>query len=275
VASPTAEAWSTPSSETALQTSHDVNLPSGLTTGKRCIVVFAYAVTGNAISWTGTGFTAIANGAIEQTLGATQGIATAYRDCDGTEGATIVVGTNPSTRSCHVAVRISGHDSGTAPTATAVAGSNASADPPSLDAGSSKEYLWLACGSNSHGGTYTAGSPSGYSNLTQGNTGGTTTAHSLVGIADQAVTAQTENPGAFAGADAASEWAAVTIAIHPATGTQHTVNPPDTLSLSDALTQSRGLARADTLALTDDATPLLTVAIPMIAMPPLRPGGWR
>jgi hypothetical protein len=210
-----------PSSEDSNKTSHTVLLPGSIAAGDLLIAVFTYSVTANTITWPG-GWTAIPNGAKEETGGSSQGIATAYRQADGSEGGSITVGTSGTCRSASVVLRITDHENPAtqAPEAASTNGLNGPANPPSLTiTGGPKDILWIACGGNSHSSIYTT-APANYSNLQQdqGDGGGTAGAYSNVGTAERQLNASTEDPGAFAGSDAVSEWCGVTIAIHPSSG---------------------------------------------------------
>lgn len=199
-------------------TSHIVSLPASIASGNLLIVVFSYGITANTISFP-AGWTAITNGAAEETGGSSHGIATAYRQADGSEGASITVTSSVATRSAHVVLRITGHENPAtqAPEAAATNGANGNADPPNLaPTGGAKDYLWIACGANSHLDIYTA-APTNYTDLTQTEADTGTAGNSAqVGTGERQLNAASENPGAFTGANAVAEWAAVTIAIHPA-----------------------------------------------------------
>ena len=208
------------SAVTSNTTSHTVTLPGSISAGNLLIAVFSYGITGNTVTFP-AGWNAIANGAAEQTNGSDEGIATAWRKADGSEGANITVTTGVNARSASVVLRITGHiDPATqVPEAANTVGLNGSADPPSLTpTGGAKDYLWIACGANSHLDSYT-GAPTDYSNLTatEADTG-TAGNSSQVGTAERQLNAASEDPGAFTGANAAAEWAAVTIAVHPDPG---------------------------------------------------------
>ena len=220
------------SSQGSNSTSHTVNLPSGITSGKLLIVKFGYAVTSNSVDLTGTGFTAITNGAVENTGGSTEGIFTAYRWTDGSEGSTISIATGTATRSNHQSLLISGaqNPSTQAPEAQTSTVNNLPPDPPSLTpTGGAKDYLWIACGSQARSDVDhdLTGAPSSYSNLNaSATTGGTGAGWSTGATAERQLNASSENPGAFTSTNGIiGESAAVTIAIHPTTGGTTIVSP--------------------------------------------------
>lgn len=199
-------------------TSHTVSLPAGITSGDLLMVAFSYAVTGNTITWPG-GWTEFGWSPVEQTGGGTNGLACAFRQADGTEGATISVGTSVSTRSAHVSYRISGHENPATelPQGASALAQNSSGDPPSLTpTGGAKDYLWLAVSAGSEDTVETA-APASYTDLQAiaGTGGGGAGTKCVIATAERQLNAASENPGAFSGASASSDWAAATIAIHP------------------------------------------------------------
>lgn len=111
-----------------------------------------------------------------------------------------------------VLYRLSGADtiSGTATT-----GSSTNANPPSHDAGASRDHLWIATVSHSSDASSVSASPSGYGTLTQ-------VSHNLdfdpsrTATAERAATAQTEDPGTFT--HASSGWISWTLATYAASG---------------------------------------------------------
>lgn len=207
-----------PSSVGAVNTSHTVTLTGSIAAGNLLIIGFSYAITANTVTWPG-GWTAIPSGANEQTSGSSEGLASAYRWADGTEGASISVGTSVGTRSASICWRITGamNPATQAPEALTAIGVNGQADPPSLTpTGGAKDYLWLAIGANSSLTELTT-APTNYSNFDHAQAlAGTGAATSAIGGATRQLNAASENPGAFAGAEATSEWVGLTIAIHPA-----------------------------------------------------------
>ena len=200
------------SAQDTAATSHTVDLPAGIVAGDLLIVVFA--VRGNpGVTWGGTGFTEF----FEVANGANHALALAYRQADGTEGATITVTTGASQKSAHTAYRITGHVNPAthAPEASAGAtGNSAAPDPDSLSpTGGAKDYLWLAVLGWNQFGTTLTGYPTNYLN---GITKTTSSGNSAnVGSAERELNAASENPGAFT-LSASEQWIAATVAVHPA-----------------------------------------------------------
>lgn len=210
-------------------TSHTVSMPASIVAGDLLIVTFGW--TSNlpqTISWP-AGYTPITGAKVEQST--VVGVDVAYRWADGTEGATISVGTSGLTKSCSVAYRITGavNPATQAPEAAATSNTSASAaNPPNLaPTGGSKDYLWLVVASND-GETALTTAPTNYTNFIAENTGvtGATSVNCVMGTAERALTASSEDPGAFNSTSTA--WSAVTIAIHPA-GAAVTVPPRPTV----------------------------------------------
>src|SRR3990172_7113539 len=102
---PTVQTTNTSVDNTATM-SHTVNLPSGIVSGNLLIVVAGFKGGSNTVvSWPG-GWT----GGLNKDQGTNVKIAAAWRQADGTEGATITVGTNNNVKSSHLSYRITGHE---------------------------------------------------------------------------------------------------------------------------------------------------------------------
>ena len=183
-----------------------------------------------------------------------------YRWADGTEGADDTLSCTTSQKLGAICWEITGAENPATqtPEASAAAfgttGANV-ADPPTVTpTGGSKDYLFLAVGTqDGEVGAYTA-FPTNYANLIAANsgTGGAAGSNVVMGGASRQLTAASENPGAFTHGTPITAWIAFAIAIHPApTGTPHTANPSSTLSLTDARTLAQGKAVADTKPLAD------------------------
>ena len=217
------------SAETTIVATHNISLPAGIVSGNLLIATLGYAVTGNTITWP-AGWTAFA--AIENTTGSTEGISVAYRQADGTEGATVDVTSSVATRSTHTAYRISGAENPAtqAPQAATASTTNLPPDPPNLTpTGGAKDYLWLAIGASAQGGTYPSFSTN-YINGIQINTGGTGAGDSISGSCERQLNAASENPGAFGANSATAESVAVTVAIHPAAAAPKSLVAPRRIS---------------------------------------------
>jgi hypothetical protein len=204
VAFPTVAARATDINITST-TSQALDLPTGITAGDLLVVTVQIA-TGipQTITWP-SGWTQLysqVNGVVVQG-------AAAYRVADGTEGSTVTITLSSNSGVQSVALRITGHDSATAPQAgTATTGTTSTPNPPSLTpTGGAKDYLWIAC-CVSDAANVTA-APTNYSNLTVPGSG------SDIGTAERLLNAASEDPGTFTLASS-NEWVANTIAVHPA-----------------------------------------------------------
>lgn len=207
-------------------TSHTVSLPASIAAGDLLITTFGW--TSNCpqtISWP-AGYTPGTGAKIEHTT--VVGIDAAYRWADGTEGATISVGTSGLTKSTHNSYRITGAEnpSTQAPEFVAVSGTSAGApDSPNLTpTGGSKDYLWLTS-VNADGETDIAAAPTNFTNLVTATTGisGATSINCRMGSARRTLTAASEDPGTWT--NTSTSWTTQTIAIHPAGGGAVTVDP--------------------------------------------------
>ena len=217
MASPTVEATAT-SSVTSAGTSHTVSLPTGIVSGSGLRVTFAWtAGIPQTITWP-AGWTPITGYKHERSAANQVGIDSAYRQADGTEGASITVTTSASTKSAHIAKRYAGHESfatRTPEAGTGIDGGTSNPDPPAITpTGGSKDYLFEAdavCDEEDF--TWTA--PTNYTNQLVANTGvvGTPVTNCSVASARRALTASSEDPGTFT--HVLTGWVAQTVAIHP------------------------------------------------------------
>jgi len=219
MAFPTVQATNT-SADTTATTTHTVNLPTGIVSGNLLFVVFGMAIPdGQVITWPGTPDVDWHEFyRVDQTAGADAGMAGAWREADGTEGATITVTTSLSTKSAHVSYRITDHeDPDTQPPQAATAlGANGQSDPPSLTpTGGAKDYLWLAVSARTHDNTGVLTPPTSYGSIVEAS-GGTGSGGILTSVSQQNLNAASEDPASYTGGDALAEWTAATVAIHPA-----------------------------------------------------------
>jgi len=204
---PTVAATNT-SGQSSNVTSHTVNLPTGINAGDLLIVFFA-CDGDSTVTWpTGNGWASI----FHQTNSVTLDVG--YKIADGTEGATITVGTGASEQSAHISYRITGHNSAQAPqVSTGATGTSASPNPNSLTpTGGAKDYLWIAVEGNDDGRDTASAYPSNYTNG-QTNPAGTTSGVN-VAVARRQLNASSEDPGTFT--IPSEEWVACTVAVHPA-----------------------------------------------------------
>jgi len=200
---------------TAAATSFVVNIPTSAVAGDRVAVGFGYAVTGNTITGPGSGI--IAERTDEQTAGGTNGIYTLVYEVQGAE-TTITIGASVSTKAAAVGCRVEGDSDTDVPSLAGSFGVNGPPDPPSITPPSSKDYLFVALGSMVGEIAMTA-APTNYLNFTEADSGtaGAVASNCRTGIGTrQLTTGSAEDPVAFTGGDAASEWVGSLIMFHPA-----------------------------------------------------------
>ena len=220
MASPTPSDFVTTSLSTAA-TSFSVNIPTSAVAGDRVFVAFGYGVTGNTISLNGAPTGLVVEKQVEQALGGTNGLYCLVYEVQGAE-TTITLDATVSTKGAACACRVTGdEDPGTqAPEfSTGATGSNGPPDPDAVTpTGGSKDYLFIIAGSMG-GEVALTGADADYSNFTEADSGtaGAITSNSRTAIATRQLTAAaSDDPTAFTGGDATQEWAAMTIAFHPA-----------------------------------------------------------
>ena len=211
-----------PTVETTTTSEHNINdqsqvvsLPSGIVSGD-LILVFLSVNGTPSITWPSSpSFTKIDD--VENTGECV--LSVAYRQSDGTEGATITITTGADAKSSATAYRISGHEnpSTQAPEMSmGVTGTTGGPDPDNLTpTGGAEDFLWIAAHARDRSTTTTA-APTNYTNLLQ-------VAHSDAPLgastasARRNLNAASENPGTFT-VDNNNDWSAATIAVHPAAG---------------------------------------------------------
>lgn len=192
-------------------TNHTVNLPSGIAAGERLIVMFAGREPDDVTfpaGWTELYDTGNAGQACQ---------AGAYRDCDGTEGASITVTTTVNRRSAWQVWRLSRGNfiaSAAPEVGTVATGNSANPDPPTVAPswGGSVPTLFIVSAAIKESVTPPSVSswPTNYAdNQTQVTGAGTN--HALHAASRQASTSS-ENPGTFT-LSGSERWAAQTIAV--------------------------------------------------------------
>lgn len=181
-------------------TTHNFTSPSGQV-GDLLLLVFSVDAQETPSVTTGTGWTFLASSS--QSTNVTQAIY--YKYATGDDNGVI---TTTSEQSTHIIYRI--RYAGV-PTATGATGNSTNPNPPSHNAGTVDDYLWIATHTG-NGATTTSAAPSGFGSLIT-RTGGTGGASS--GGAHQYVTASsTINPGTFTAVT--GQWVSYTIAVPPA-----------------------------------------------------------
>jgi len=192
----------TNSGKDTVNTSHIINLPSGIASGN-LLIIYLDSGSNPTITFP-SGWTQLfltANGTSNE-LGAW------YRVADGTEGSTITVTTSTSQTTAHISYRITGYY-GVPAVGTAATGSSVNPNPSSLTSGfGATNTLWLAVE-----GHFSTGSLSSYpTNYTGGiNQYGGGSAAS-VSSAQRNLNAANEDPGVYT-IGTSEPWVANTIAI--------------------------------------------------------------
>lgn len=237
------------SNTTSAGTSHVVTLPSGITAGDLLVVILdkgSTSATINALAgWTELLDEASANG-----------LYVAYRQADGSEGASITLTSSASTRSAQIAYRISGAENPAtqAPqVATTATGTSATPDPPSITpTGGAKDYLFIAfagmAGEEADDDSWGNTSPTSYTpspprQISCGVAG--TNLGGLILSAERQLNAASDNPGTF-GVDVSAAWRAQTIAVHPSSSVTFNDSGSGTVTLSGAGTESQAHAATAT-----------------------------
>jgi hypothetical protein len=214
------------SQTTVASTSHTVSLPASIQTGELLIVlVGGYAdTTGSAvdISWP-VGW----NEFFEEDATVDPNhlaVAGAWREADGSEGASISVTTNRAVLAAHNSYRISGAADPAAqpPEAASIDFTDSGGttiDPPSLSpTGGAKDYLWLAVASWRRTGRNLTSTPqpTNYTDtLNEQSTGGS--AGMRLASSRRQLNAASEDPGVFTLDSNSERRIGATIAVHPAT----------------------------------------------------------
>lgn len=194
---PTIQTTSSGASTAVNATTHAITMPSGITAGDLLIIVFSSDGSVDAQITAGDWIKLD-----EEKNGGNVTAAVFYKFAVGGDTATVTTATEQTS---HVVYRISGAG---VPLIAAANGDSTNSNPPDLDTGISKNYLWIATAS--HDSTVVAsGAPASYSNLiTQAaaGTGGASTS-----TASRAATGSSENPGTFT--SNTEQWASFTISV--------------------------------------------------------------
>ena len=214
-----------PTGISAASAFHTVQLPTGIVTGS--LVIIVGRIAGNRTTTWPAGWQTYLNDGTRDWHdvdldAADDRITAVYRVCDGTEGASIIVGLSASDKGSYIAYRISGHEdpSTQAPEILSAIGNTAGPDSPSLTpAGGLKNYLVLSLDTHAGEQTTVVTPPIGYTNTGQvtSGTGGQVATNCQINYASRQVAASVENPGAYV-ISASGAWTALTIVIHPRVG---------------------------------------------------------
>lgn len=196
--------------DTAEGTSRSVALPSSCVTGQRLVLIIGS-------KGDGIGFPAGWTESADNDDGSSANLAIAYRDCDGSEGASITVTSSSSVGLAWIIYRFSKLDQTVAPSLAAEA-NNSDANPNSAAVTPSwgaLDTVWISAFAAAKDPAATVSVyPSGY---TENQTYVAATNSGLkgyVGAAIRRLNATSDNPGAFT-ISASDAWEAMTIAIKP------------------------------------------------------------
>ena len=201
------------STEESDATTHNVSMPSAVDEDDLLIIIMAFNAVPGTVAF--PNFTKLFETAASPN---DQILVVGYKQADGTEGGGTedVTSVNLET-SAHITYRIKGHvaPATQAPeVSTGATGASTTPDPDSLTpTGGPKQFLWIVGAMNSGNGNAITVVPSGYSNdQFSTSTGGSDVS---VGAGTRINLASSENPGTFTAA-LSDEWAACTVAVHPA-----------------------------------------------------------
>lgn len=193
---PTVQTRSSGASTAVNATSHVITMPSGITAGDLLIIVF---------STDGTADVSITAGdwiKLDQETGTGVSSAVFYKFAAGSDTATVTTG---SEQTSHIVFRISG---ASVPYIAQANGDSTNTNPPDLDTGTSRNYLWIATAT--HDSTVVASAaPTNYATLTTQAAAGT--AGASTSTAERSLTASSENPGTFT--SSTEQWTSFTIAV--------------------------------------------------------------
>ena len=235
-----------------------IDLPDSLVNGN-IILAFLCCDGNQSSTWPG-GWTRI----VDADSPSSAHLEVAYHIVDGTEGATISVdpGATAENAVCFTWQIQSWHGT-TPPEAATAAGVSTTPDCPSLSPSwGSADTLWIACYSQ-NGGIGTVTYIAAYTaNREQLETGGGGAVGGVISSLESAVA--TENPGAYGDTDN-QNWAAATIAVRPAAGTQTPKSVEGAITPTGALLAQAGKVLSGAItpagALTKQASKILSGAI--------------
>jgi hypothetical protein len=233
-------------------TSHAITMPSGTTPGDLLLIIFSTDGSVRDCSISSGGWVRLDEA---QNAGVVTG-AVFYKFAEGGDTATVT--TSSAEQSSHVVLRISG---GGVPISASANGSSTNSDPPNLDTGNNKNYLWIVTRSGDSTVVATA-APANYTNLqTQAaaGTGGAST-----NTAERSLAAASENPGTFT--SITEQWASFTIAIPSSSIGVRTMGTAAAGTTSLAVPYPSGIRAGDLL--------VLSVANKYQTYTPTTPAGW-
>jgi hypothetical protein len=177
-------------------TSHPITMPASIVAGNLLVCIFT--TDGNPQVTQSGGWTRI----IQEAQGANVKTVIFFKYATG--GDTLTLTTDTAEQSTHICYQL---QDAAPPIAQASQGNSTNSNPPLLNTGTSRDYLWMAV----RGGDSTvvaSGAPSGYANLnsqTASGTGGASTS-----VAYKTATAASDDPGTFT--SSSEQWVAFTLA---------------------------------------------------------------
>jgi hypothetical protein len=198
-------------------TSRSVNVPAGTVSGETLMLLFRTTGSSGNTGLPAGEWTTMVDVALTDKVGI------AWRKASGAEASTMTVTTVGSTKFASLCFRVSGaaDPTVTPPQISTVATGNSNIPDPSTctPTGGAKDYLWIWFGSwQGEQTSPPTGNPTNYaSNIAGADTGaaGSTATNSRVAMATRQLNAASEDPGSWT-ISVADQWAAYTIAIHPA-----------------------------------------------------------
>jgi hypothetical protein len=189
------------------KTAHVITMPSGIQPGEFLLCAFT-ADTNPTVSTTSTGWTVLAQ-ALNGTI--VRGAILYKQQAAGTSADDLTVDISISERATAITLRISAVGSSLAPVQANANGSSTNSNPPNLDTGTSRDYLWIV---TRHGDStvVATAAPTNFTNLlTQAGNG---TSSASTNTAERQFAAQALDPGTFTSGN--EQWVSFTVAIPPA-----------------------------------------------------------
>jgi hypothetical protein len=149
-----------------------------------------------------------------------------YRDCDGSEGATIQITTSAAEQSSHQSARLAAHGSDAPECASAAFAAGVTSNPPNLaPAGGALDYLWL-CGFGANTDAGGGAVPATYTEIDRDVLSAAGVGSCRNGWHHKAANASSENPGNVTVSASTGASLAFTIAVYPVTAASYTPVSP-------------------------------------------------
>lgn len=190
-------------------TSHPITLPAGIVAGDSLLVAFSVDRE-NTCSTASTDWVKLGQ-ASYTSLGTPQDTQAIFYKASATGSDALTITTPSADESTHVSLRISGAQGPFTGSSSISTSSSVNSDPPSHNAGSAQDYLWVVTRLGAT--TVATAPPTGYSNLqTQANGSSLPS----VNTAERQLNAAIQDPGTFT--SPSGGWVCWTIAVPPAAG---------------------------------------------------------